>query len=110
MTTIATLNGVTIASSEETVVVEGNHYFPEADVNFEFLEPTRARSLCFWKGIANYWTVRAEGATLKNAAWGYRRPTPFSRRLVKGRVAFWNGIDVRTRTGEPATAVTESRT
>jgi len=82
MTTIATLNGVTIASSEETVVVEGNHYFPQADVNFEFLEPTRARSLCFWKGIANYWT----------------------------RVAFWNGIDVRTLSDEPATVVTASRT
>jgi len=110
MTTIATLNGVTIASSGATVVVEGNHYFPEADVHFEFLESTRARSLCFWKGIANYWTVRAEGAALKNAAWGYRRPTPFARRLVKGRVAFSNGIDVRILSDEPATVVTAART
>ncbi|MGD9735977.1 MAG: DUF427 domain-containing protein [Solirubrobacterales bacterium] len=93
MTVIATFNGATIASSDETILVEGNHYFPESDVRTELLRPTRARSLCFWKGIANYWTVEVEGEAARNAAWGYRHPSPLARR-VKGRIAFWGGVDV----------------
>ena len=90
---IATLGGQTIASSDDTVVVEGNHYFPIDDVNTERLVQTRRRTLCPWKGMATYWTVVADGVTAEHGAWTYLRPSPFARR-IRGRVAFWNGVQV----------------
>lgn len=101
-TVIATFNGTTIAQSNATILVEGNHYFPEADVRMDLLQPTRARSLCVWKGLANYWTVEVDGVRSRNAAWGYRHPSPLARR-VKGRVAFWGGVEVH-ETAAPRTA------
>ncbi len=93
MTAHATFNGQTIAESEHTIVVEGNHYFPVDDVRDDLLHATSSRTLCPWKGIANYWTVEVDGVRAKDAAWGYRRPWPLARR-VKGRIAFWNGVAV----------------
>ncbi len=93
MTVTATFNGETIATSDDTIVVERNHYFPESDVRMQLLTPTRMRSLCFWKGLANYWSVEVDGVRAKNVAWGYRHPSPLARR-VKGRVAFWGAVDV----------------
>lgn len=89
----ATFNGVTIAESERTVLLEGNHYFPADSVNHEYLKPTRSKSLCLWKGLASYYTVEANGATDRNAAWTYRRPSPAARR-IKGHIAFWSGVEV----------------
>jgi uncharacterized protein (DUF427 family) len=74
MTAHATFNGQTIAESDHTIVVEGNHYFPGDDVRDELLHATSSRTLCPWKGIANYWTVEVDGIRAENAAWGYRRP------------------------------------
>ena len=93
MTVTATFNGETIATSDDTILVEGNHYFPESDVRMHLLTPTRMRSLCFWKGLANYWSVEVDGVRAKNVAWGYRHPSPLARR-VKGRVAFSGAVDV----------------
>jgi len=93
MTAHATFNGQTIAESDHTILVEGNHYFPVGDVRDEFLQATSSRTLCPWKGIANYWTVEVDGVLAKDAAWGYRRPWPLARR-VKGRIAFWNAVAV----------------
>lgn len=93
MTVTATFNGETIAASDDTIVVDGNHYFPSADVQMRMLRPTWMRSLCFWKGLANYWSVEVGGVRAKNAAWGYRHPSPLARR-VKGRVAFWGEVEV----------------
>jgi len=76
MTDHARFNGQTIAESDHTIVVEGNHYFPVDDVRDELLHATSSRTLCPWKGIANYWTVEVDGVHAKNAAWGYRRPWP----------------------------------
>lgn len=101
MTVIATFNGQTIAASDDTILVEGNHYFPEADVRMDLLSSTARRSLCVWKGVANYWTVEVDGAQASNAAWGYRHPSPLARR-VKGRIAFWGGVDVRTAAPDQA--------
>ncbi len=101
MTVTATFHGYTIAESDDTIVVEGNHYFPESDVRLELLQATARRSLCPWKGVANYWTVDVDGVRADNAAWGYRHPSPFARR-VKGRIAFWNGVQVHSVPSTPA--------
>ncbi len=87
-------NGVTLAESDHTVVIEGNHYFPPESVNPDHLSPTAMRSLCFWKGVARYYTVHAGGSSNRNAAWTYRRPLPWIRK-IRDHVAFWNGVEVR---------------
>ena len=89
----AVWNGIVLADSDETVVVEGNHYFPPESVDFGHLERSRMRSLCFWKGIASYYTVEIDGDRNENAAWYYPKPS-FLARKIRGRVAFWNGVRV----------------
>jgi uncharacterized protein (DUF427 family) len=86
-------NGVTIAQSEETVVVEGNHYFPLGCVTPGVLATSRMRSLCPWKGLASYYHVEVDGERCRNGAFTYRHPYPWIRR-IRGRVAFWNGVQV----------------
>ena len=89
----ATWNGVVIAESDDTVVVEGNHYFPRASVEPGVLVDSPFMSLCVWKGVARYHSVDVGGVVAQDAAWYYPHPSPFARR-VKGRVAFWNGVVV----------------
>jgi len=86
-------NGITIADSDDTIVVEGNHYFPLESVDPGALRTSRMKSLCPWKGLASYYHVEAAGERNPNAAWTYRHPYPWIRK-VKNRVAFWNGIEV----------------
>jgi uncharacterized protein (DUF427 family) len=90
----AVWNGVVLAESDETIVVEGNHYFPPGSVDFSHLERSWMRSLCFWKGIASYYTVEAGGKTNEGAAWTYRHPLPWIRK-IRDHVAFWRGVDIR---------------
>jgi uncharacterized protein (DUF427 family) len=88
----ATWNGVVIAESDDTVVVEGNHYFPLGSVTAELRE-TAHTTVCPWKGTASYYTVVVDGAENVNAVWYY--PTPKDAAAeIKGRVAFWKGIVV----------------
>ena len=89
----AVWNGVVLAESDETVVVEGNHYFPPESVDPRYLKPSRMRSLCFWKGMASYFTIEAGGRTNKHAAWTYRHPFPWIRR-IRDRIGFWNGVEI----------------
>ena len=89
----ATWNGTVIAASEETVVVEGNHYFPAESIAAEFLEPSETRSHCPWKGDANYKTVVVNGRRNPDAAWYYSSPKPAAAE-IKDRVAFWKGVVV----------------
>lgn len=89
----AILNGVTIAQSEETLIIEGNHYFPLESVEESVLRHSRMRSLCPWKGLASYYDVEAGGSSSRNAAWTYPHPYPWIRR-IKGRVAFWKDVQV----------------
>ncbi len=89
----AVWNGVTIAESEDTVVVEGNHYFPLQSIWDDALRASRMKSLCPWKGLASYYHVDAAGLQSPNAAWSYRHPYPWIRK-IKNRVAFWNGVKV----------------
>jgi uncharacterized protein (DUF427 family) len=87
----ATLAGVTIAESDQTELVEGNHYFPPESVNWEHMERARAMSVCPWKGLAGYYHVEAAGSRAKGAAWQYRHPFPWIRR-IRGHVAFWGPV------------------
>jgi uncharacterized protein (DUF427 family) len=88
-------NGVVVAQSDDTVLVEGNHYFPRESLVEELFTRSRTRSVCPWKGLASYYTVTVDGAANPDAAWEYPHPTLLARR-IKGRVAFWRGVDVVT--------------
>ncbi len=84
---------MTIAESDETIVVEGHHYFPREAVRVKYLRPSWLVTLCWWKGIARYYTVEVGGARNRNAAWSYPRPWPWIRK-IRGRVAFAPGIAI----------------
>ncbi|OYU99130.1 MAG: hypothetical protein CFE26_26320 [Verrucomicrobiales bacterium VVV1] len=86
-------NGVTIADSNETVVVEGNHYFPIDAVDASLLTPSSTTTVCGWKGTANYYSITADGAENKDAAWYYAEPKDAAK-AIKGRIAFWKGVKV----------------
>jgi len=86
-------NGTVIAESDDTVSVEGNIYFPLDSVRTGVLTATRMHTLCPWKGIASYYDITIHGSVNHNAAWTYRHPSPFARK-VKNRVAFWQGVQV----------------
>lgn len=89
----AVWQGVVLARSADTVVVEGNHYFPADSVRTEYLEASRTHTVCPWKGLASYYSVTVDGVTNPDAAWFYPHPSPLARK-VKGRVAFWKGVRV----------------
>ena len=90
----AMFNNTVIAESENTVVVEGNYYFPPDSLRPEYLTKSKTHSVCPWKGLASYYTVEVDGVRNPNAAWYYPRPFFLARR-IKGYVAFWNGVHVR---------------
>lgn len=89
----ATWNGVVLAESADTVVVENNHYFPLDAVDPALLKPSSTKTTCPWKGVASYYTIEAGGAQNKDAAWYYPDPKPAAKE-IKGRVAFWKGVTV----------------
>jgi len=86
-------NGVVLAESDSTVVVEGNQYFPDDSLRREYFTPSSKKTLCLWKGVASYYSITVNGATISDAAWSYRHPSPLARK-VKNRVAFWHGVDI----------------
>lgn len=86
-------NGVVIAESNETVNVEGNHYFPADAVKQEFLRPSATHTTCPWKGVASYYSLEVAGKTNADAAWFYPDTKPAADH-VKGRIAFWKGVQV----------------
>jgi uncharacterized protein (DUF427 family) len=85
--------GKVIAESQDTLVVEGNHYFPLASVDSALLEPSTYTSTCPWKGTASYYTLNVGGERNTNAVWFYAEPKDAARQ-IKGRVAFWKGVSV----------------
>ena len=91
----ATWNGVVLAEAEETVVVEGNHYFPADSVHQQYLRPSATQTRCPWKGTASYWTVQLgpDGPTNEDAAWYYPEPLAAAEN-IRGHVAFWKGVTV----------------
>lgn len=86
-------NGATIAESNNTVVVEGNHYFPRDSVDDSVLVPSDTTSVCHWKGTASYYSLSVDGASNPDAVWEYRTPKPADAQ-VAGRVAFWRGVKI----------------
>jgi uncharacterized protein (DUF427 family) len=86
-------NNVVLAESENTVVVEGNHYFPREAVNWEYFQESKTHTTCPWKGVASYYTVIVDGQKNPDAAWYYPQPSQAAER-IKDRVAFWRGVKV----------------
>ena len=89
----ATWHGETFAESDDTLVVEGNHYFAREDVKMDRLVPSETSSHCPWKGEASYFSLRADGITNADAAWTYEDPKEAAAG-IKGRSAFWKGVEV----------------
>jgi uncharacterized protein (DUF427 family) len=86
-------NNQVIAESDDTVVVEGNHYFLPEDVNETLLRPSDHTSVCGWKGTAQYYSLEVDGQTNANAAWYYPEPKSAAAEII-GRIAFWKGVEV----------------
>lgn len=82
-----------IADSDDTVVVEGNHYFPAEAVRQELLRPSHTHTTFAWKGVASYYSVEVDGQVNQDAAWYYPDPEPEAA-AIAGRVAFWRGVTV----------------
>ena len=89
----ATWNGVVIADSNNTEIVEGNHYFPPDAIRHEYFKASDRTTVCGWKGTANYYDLVVAGQTNPGAAWYYADPKPEAAR-IKGHVAFWKGVSV----------------
>jgi uncharacterized protein (DUF427 family) len=91
----ATWNGATIAESDDTIVIEGNHYFPRDAIRQEYFQPSNTHTICPWKGEASYFNVVVNGETNKDAAWYYPDPKPAAQE-IKDYVAFWRGVKVES--------------
>ena len=86
-------NGSLIAISDDTVVVEGNHYFPADAVDAAVLRSSSTTTVCPWKGTAPYHSLVVEGAENRDAAWYYPNPRAKAEN-IRDRIAFWKGVKV----------------
>ena len=86
-------NDTVIAESNDTVVIEGNHYFPPEAIKKEFFKPSDTHTTCPWKGVASYYSLEVEGKTNRDAAWFYPT-TKDAAKVIEGRVAFWRGVEI----------------
>ncbi|MCH9028160.1 MAG: DUF427 domain-containing protein [Bacteroidetes bacterium] len=86
-------NNKILAESDNTEIVEGNHYFPADSVNREYFKQSETRSTCPWKGEASYYNIEVDGKTNSDAAWYYPEPKAAANN-IKNYVAFWNGVEV----------------
>lgn len=86
-------NNQIIAESEQTIVVEGNHYFPESSIKKEFFKPSDTHTFCPWKGTASYYNVEVDGNKNGDAAW-YYPSTKDAAKSIKGYIAFWRGVTI----------------
>ena len=92
-------NGTVIAESDDTIVVEGNHYFPPSSVRHEFLVPSETHTHCPWKGDASYYSVRVNGSSDADAAWFYDQPFAAAEE-IRDFVAFWRAVEVVADEGD----------
>lgn len=88
-------NNVVLAESTQTVMVEGNHYFPPDSVNWEYFRESQDHTVCPWKGIASYYDIVVDGQINKGGAWYYAEPKAAAAN-IKDRVAFWRGVQVES--------------
>jgi len=86
-------NGKVIAESNDTIVVENNHYFPPQAVKKEYLKTSETNSTCPWKGKASYYSIEVNGKINTDAAWYYPEPKPMAKDL-KNYIAFWRGVEI----------------
>ena len=86
-------NDQVVAESDDTVVVEGNHYFPRASISDDLLTGSETTTFCPWKGTAHYYHLSIGGRTNPDAVWYYPEPKPAASE-IEGRVAFWHGVEV----------------
>lgn len=89
----AIFNGVVIAESQDTVLVEGNHYFPASSLDKQYTTPSATHTLCPWKGTAHYYNISVHGKTSQDACWYYPEPKPKAAQ-IQDRVAFWKDVKV----------------
>ncbi len=89
----ATWNGAVLAESDQTVVVEGNHYFPADSLRGEYFRESETHTRCPWKGTASYKTVEVSGEANPDAAWYYPEPKEAAAE-IKDHYAFWKGVEV----------------
>ena len=89
----ATWNGLTVAESDDTVVVEGNHYFPRQSLRDDVVRPSDTHTICPWKGTASYFSLEVDGQVNQDAVWYYPEPKDAAKEITD-RVAFWRGVTV----------------
>ena len=89
----AIYNGEIIAQSDDTIVIEGNHYFPPGSLKNDFFKQSGTHSTCPWKGLASYYSIEVNGTTNNDAAWFYPDPSDKAKE-IKGYVAFWKGVKI----------------
>jgi uncharacterized protein (DUF427 family) len=89
----AIFNGKTIAESDNTIVVENNHYFPPNDVDQEFLIKSESHTMCPWKGEASYYTIAADGEQSTDAAWYYPSASEKAKN-IENYIAFWKDVKI----------------
>ena len=86
-------NSKTLADSNDTVVVERNHYFPKDSINMEFFQSSETHTVCGWKGTASYYDIVVDGETNRDAAWYYPEVKAEAKE-IEGYVAFWKGVQI----------------
>jgi uncharacterized protein (DUF427 family) len=87
-------NGKVVAESDETIVVEGNHYFPAESINKTYFTTSNTHTVCPWKGTASYYTLEVDGKKNADAAWYYPDASDLAQN-IENYVAFWNGVEVK---------------
>lgn len=86
-------NDKVLAESDQTIVVEGNHYFPPASVNRDYFKESDTHTTCPWKGVASYYSIEVDGKVNTDAAWYYPKPKDAASQ-IENHVAFWKGVTV----------------
>lgn len=88
-------NNVVVAESDQTELVEGNHYFPPDAIKSEYFQDSATTTVCGWKGTANYYDLVVNGESNPGAAWFYADPKPDAAN-IKGHIAFWKGVKIES--------------
>ncbi|MGI9552286.1 MAG: DUF427 domain-containing protein [Aurantibacter sp.] len=86
-------NNTILAESDDTIVIENNHYFPSESLKKEYFRPSNTHTTCPWKGVASYYTLEVDGEHNQDAAWYYPEVSELAKG-IKGRVAFWKGVQI----------------
>ncbi|NKI30547.1 DUF427 domain-containing protein [Croceivirga thetidis] len=86
-------NGQILAESDDTLVIEGNHYFPPESINKDFFKESETHTNCPWKGVASYYTLEVDGENNVDAAWYYPETSELAKQ-IKGYIAFWKGVTI----------------